>query len=433
MAEQIDAGAHPLEGIIRKIHFPESAEKAESNLEASQPDHRQISTPPVQPQLSLSALSTPAILINDALEILWHNPAAIEKIWQDTTFFGNGSKLPSVFRLLFNANFQGIVENWRQWAGFFLNNGLAMTSREKVKSLVTAQSQRRRTELESLMGEDIRSRDPAPPLQRLRLTRKNGTTDRYLIAALDFEQGRLLVFYPAGSEPSAKQHAIEDAFIDESADAEEKRVYFLSATLSHADTLQMEMLPKDYCRLLKTVWNKSTATIEQFGGIIKYANSDAILGVFLGRGNDGYHPLEVIQCALELKSRMNAIGRQWKMHNGWRHQVALNIGLHHNHEFVGRLTSTSGVSVSTFGNGHKAAECLSAMADNGEIFASKNLIHQLSSEDLAKIRFGVARTENQHHVFIERGFMQLKDMFGISGSGHINGHSTLVATQIFSS
>lgn len=438
MIEQNSQGAHPIENIVRNIKPADSHLKLESQSSVSRIDSWSKSLS--LPKLSFTSLRAPAIFINNDLKILWQNKSAIEDIWHHTSIMRISSGPTSVFQLLFNANFQSMVKNWRPWTVFFLRHGICMSSRKHVGEVIDDQNERCVDELRLLMADLDHSQNNKTGDERIDQIQTRGTVITFQVTLVEFTEGRLLIFnedFMASSAPSCSGISGAKGKIHTRKTAEsihnllgpvEKPIYFISVRVANADTLQTSMLPLEYSRLLSLVWNKCVEIIERNAGWVVDAKADSLMGLFVAQDPMDAKALLTIQCALELKSGMDAIARQWKIRRGWLHPLELGVGIHFSDEFIGPIGTSEGKQQTTFGNGRQTAARLSSMAVNGEIWATKHLVNKLSPDELQRVHFGIFRDENQSRLLIEHGF----ERFGNLSTGEVSeDQAYLIVTRIF--
>lgn len=435
--EQNSRGTHPLESIVCNIKPPDSEIKIESGSTVSRID---LQTSPVSlPKLSFASLRAPAIFINNDLNIIWQNKLAMEEIWHHTPMMRNTSEPTSVFQIIFNANFQSLVENWRPWAVFFLKHGIDMSSRKHVDEVIETQSERCIGELRLLTADLAHSNNGKGRNERISQIQTRGTTIRYQVTSVDFTEGQLLIFNEdktvavTHSFNRLSDHEKDIDARDKDTEPVEKPIYFIAARLSNAEALQIEMLPGEHSQLLSHIWKNSVETIEQFGGMVVDIKANSLLGLFISEDLSDDEAMNVIQCALELKSMMNSTGRQWKNRSGWQRHLELNLGIHHCDEYVGSISTGDGNCLTTFGNGRQTVARLAAVAANGEIWASKDLFKKLSPDALQRVQFGVFRSENQRRRLIEHGFDRICNLSrnGLPTDDNSRSFSPMIATQIF--
>ncbi|MGD9010687.1 MAG: hypothetical protein PVG41_22360 [Desulfobacteraceae bacterium] len=215
-------------------------------------------------------------------------------------------------------------------------------------------------------------------------------------------------------------------------DPVQKVFFILAARLNNASTLQTELLPEAYSRLLNSLMNRFITIIETNGGIFAQQAGSGWAAIFLPK-NKFDSPMPVIDCALEIKSQMNDISREWKIRKGWLHDIELNMAMHRADEFIGMLSTQLGSALLTHGNALSACSRLCELISAGQIWSTKDLVNQLDREEKKRLSFGIYRRSNHRQVLVEQSFSRVSDLTDLDlNPGKDNFHiSELAATQIF--
>ena len=237
----------------------------------------------------------------------------------------------------------------------------------------------------------------------------------FQVIGLNFDKGRLLIFESVTGSPGYDQKkSPPNRILSQSynnltkAIEQQTRVpmAILCARLNKADVLSNEMLTKDFSRLLNRLWELTRETIEEYGGLFSQYEASGLIGYFILAENVNNNSINVIQCALELKNRISDLGRQWKIQKGWLHDIELNIGIHVGDEYFTSLSTSSGGNFISLGDALTVAISLSTLSHSGQIWASKEVIDQLSSAQLDELRFGIFRMirSYQTNIYPEKFF-----------------------------
>ena len=442
MTEHSKNDVHPLEKIA--IH-PDALDEDDGNdgkIHDSRPSSNDKIPvmPAALPRLSPAVVKEPALIIDNRMHIVWQSQAAISQIWHDAGSANNGKPTPHILDLLFDQRFKRKVENWRKWLLFFIQQTHHMLTEDQLHQTIQGRDNSQKEILKEMIKQ-------APPVEdknvysgRMRQLLNDGMIASFWVVATQFEEGRYLVFKsPTMYSEAAPAYAgadIEQRFevVRRLGYPSSMPIFILAARLSNAHTLRTEMLEDEYSRLLIRLYKQAIAGIEKYGGIFhKLAGSEFMVS-FLPDAQHESRPLQIIDCALELKGQMDDLAREWKIRKGWLHDLALNMGLHWATEHIGTVSSTSGDHLTAFGDAQHVATTLSRLARDGEIWATKHLINQIPSSEQKKLRFGTFRNGHPHQVLISKCFKRLKDI-----STKENGPTDVVsgelgaiaATQIF--
>ncbi len=438
MTESTNERGHPLDQIATRaqpVHPAGDEDPPEIPAAIEDTD------PPPSPIVKLSPmqLPEPALLIDDKLRIAWQNQAARTKLWHNIAPTNNGNVTPGLLDLLLDAHFQQKVENWRKWAQFFVQQAYHMLTQKQFLQHIPLQGESQQEMLKQML------KQMPPPGERYlysgRLQQKLDTGQQlsYWVVATQFEQGRYFVFKSEADLDAAQTYRSSDidqrfAALREHGHSSQTPLYVLAAHLNHTRLLQKEMLAEDYSRLLTRLYRQSVQCIEKHGGIFHKLTGSDFLVFFLPDGQQAVQAMQVLECAIVLKTKMTELSREWKIRKGWLHDLELNMGLHWSDEHIGIVTSALGDNLTAFGGAQRTAVTLSRMAREGQIWATKAVINKIAPPDQKKLRFGIFRKGHPHPVLISKCFTRLKDLTGIDPMvpGHFDDDlANLPATQIF--
>lgn len=417
MVAKPDHPVHPFDAITAKFNRSDatSEPKGATHDAATQSIAGVISAPSlVLPE----NITSPAIILSKEMQITWQNASAVSELWRH-----ENEKLPDgnpldVFDIVLSSHFQNQVRNWRQWTAFFIQQALAMITKEILDKLI-AQKEDRQAEILQSMLTDF---EPGPEhhcfsgnLQQLMHQDRCRT---YHVIGISFDRGRLLVFETLndgdkGDLGNAQSLSYAPPAILMRTYKHPLKIpfYVLCARLNNADTIASEMLAKDYGRLLNRLWGLTKETIEQHAGLFIQNESGAVIGYFFSSEKAEQKPFNIIRCALALKNQMNDLGREWKIRMSWLHDIELNIGIHSGTEYITSLPSSLGDNLLPLGKTLPLAKHLSTLALAGQIWTTKTVIDQIPDVEIETLRFGIFRNEHPRQVFIPNSFTRIRDLY----------------------
>ncbi len=392
--------------------------------------------------LSLSGIKFPALLIDDGLSVAWQNKMAADQLWRSSRFAKNDDSTLGLFDILFNPQFQQMVENWRQWAGFFVRQAMAIIPEEALLQRINKMVHSQKELILSLIAQSRQeSTNGAAASSHLVQVLPGGEIRKFDVMAMGFGEGRLFIFEPAArdedSTPLICSYEIRQRFENVRRHPNPIKMSHgvLSASVDNSKALQTGLLSQAYCRLVHDLCQRCIHTIEKFGGIFCKHSDSGFLAHFIAA--DEYEKacsMRTIECALALKSQMADLDRQWKLQKAWLLEIRLNIGIHFENEFMGILSSSVGDSLVSYGGASNLATDLSRLGREGQIWATKSLINDLPPHLLNKLRFGIHRPDSRHHqVFVKSCFSHIREMHGIDTPSADLGDSleTAAVTQVF--
>jgi class 3 adenylate cyclase len=407
--------SHPLKAISGKFESHEKRQWTQEQKPGETPSGRSS-----WPSLSPKPIQSPAVLIDHELRVVWQNEAAWTHLWRqpETTEI---EPVTHLFDLLMNPSFRNNVVNWMEWATYFVRQIEPLTDLQSIQSIIEQRDEAERGLLMPLLS-DLVETSGASQMNCLQLKHRNESPATiFSVVGTTFDKGRLLVFEILAND--AAQNTSQAAGLHQrfatirSQPAPVRKVFYaMAARLNKAGVLKAEMLDEDYSRLVQRLWQLALETMEQNGGIVAQITSDCLTGFFLPmEGEVEPDPLFVIQCALELKTRMGELGRELRIRRGWLHDIELNIGLEAGNEYMMVLPTILGETMIPAGDALQVAERLAQLAGDGQIWATKALINQVSHSDLKNIRFGIFRSENNHRIFIANSFSRIREIPAAAG------------------
>lgn len=438
MTKQTKNDVHPLENITPQ------ADPVANDLLDSEDQQEPIDEIPVVyhtlPKLSPAQTEEPALLMDDRMRIIWQNKDAMAQIWHGAGHTNNGNSAPHMLDLLLAPRFKRKVENWRKWVLFFIQQSSHMLSKEQLQQMIQNRDDGQADMLKEMIKQPPSDEDSSVFSGRMRQLLSDGRIATFWVVATQFKEGRYLVFksstIDSEAAPAYGCADIEQRFevVRRMGYPSSMPIFILAARLSNAQTLRTEMLADEYSRLLTRLYKQAIAGIEKYGGMFHKMAGTEFMVSFLPDAQQENRPLEIIDCALDLKGQMDELAREWKIRKGWLHDLALDMGLHWANEHIGAVSATSGDHLATFGNAQHVAMTLSRLASEGEIWATKALINQIPSTEQKKLRFGTFRSGHPHQVLISKCFKQLRDLSSGDNkpTAMLSGElGAIAATQIF--
>ena len=439
----MDSVQHPLDAIGPAVE----ADTVHESLSTIYTDHAkedQYSAAPVVESTiisrnpSLAGIQTPALMLDSEMRVFWQNRLAVDQIWHHARTADNGKRMPLIFDLLFDPQYQHTVENWRQWTAFFIHHLSHIMPKEMLQNRIEQINPKQKTIVSDLVGRmlDI----SVMPAGCLRQTLANGEIRLFRVVSLDFKEGRLLSFESTTSErypPNlVRVHDVVQRFERILRQPNPIKISYsiLCASLDQSALLKTELLSYEYCILMNELCNRCIAISERFGGVFGRTSDSGFSAYFLPADEYAeYNAANVIACALALRGQMVELSREWKVRRAWPHELTLNIGIHQESEYVGILTTSLGASLASFGNALNIASDLSRLARNGQIWATKALINDMPVSDRKQLKFGIFRPGgSQHQILQPKGFSKVQDLTGIAdrSSGIFKETAAMAVTQI---
>jgi len=152
--------------------------------------------------------------------------------------------------------------------------------------------------------------------------------------------------------------------------------------------------------LINNIWQLSEPIFRKYYGTYGKHAGDGMVYYFFPQPDCDYK-LNAIRCALELKDLMKTITQNWQARKGWFSDIFLNIGLNEGQEWFGSYHAGGHVEFTVLGETINYASRISDFARNGSVWATKNMLNQISTSKRSMINFGIARkTYYNESVFV---------------------------------
>jgi class 3 adenylate cyclase len=375
----------------------------------------QKSMPENKPGLTLKQTECPAYFVNSRFEIEWINPSGEGLFLNQDIKSRTSAGDRNIFKLLFGFTIQSNLETWKEMLFLhmpYFKQNYAMSDLETFYQGIS------RTEIDILREAYEKDNSPGvsmEPFSFLEMKEKNGKIRIFQVQSIQFEQGMLFLYVPAGPEwlETQKNEASQrikterllgpDGFLS-------LPLTVLSAGLSEASKLKDAMMPGDYFKLLNEMSFALEQCCKRHNGIIGGNTGDWAQLYFLQ--NEKTHYIEdAINCALDLKDIVKRIKQTGKSLQGpWLDDVFINIGIAEGTEFIGALKSDQGLAIKVLGHTVKHAELLSGLSKQGGIWVAKSGIGKLGSYALEHYEFGIHHKRQGQNRFIPGIFARIDDL-----------------------
>ncbi len=438
----MDSSRHPLEAmVVENQPSDQSPSNDETINKPVAPDkielEEQHEIDPVT-TVDLAGIDRPALLLNSQMKIEWQNAAAKDHIWHGTVAANNGTSSPGIFDLLFDPFFKRQVANFSECLEFFIFQlSLCLTKDNLLKRIQSMDDDRKAMVMSIVEKLDPVDSGYKASMRYLRQNLRNGDTHSFEVMAMNFREGRLVIF--ERQHPSEKQQRSivvkpgSERVIPYPRTTKVPYI-LLAAQLNNAETLRTEMMADEYQRLVSDLCLKCLTQVEHYGGIFGKHVESGFHAYFLLDQDRETGPLRLIECVFEIKDLMVDLGREWKIRKDWLHDIKLNIGLHWEKGYISTIKSSAGEVLTSFGVGLQVAGAISQLGQDGQIWATKALINQIPTQTQRQLRFGILRPDShRHRAFIRNGFACIKDLFAERRGGVAleDSLTLLPITQIF--
>ena len=353
--------------------------------------------------LSLDRLEQPAYMLNYNLELTWLNEAARTELFCFTTPPAQSSER-NLFELFSRPESKLSLNDQRALANLHLHLASARMGKESLTKVVMAAD----PDLLDLFVDlkfqtKAQEQQPSSAITELDLIRTgpNGLPTLYRVYAVYFREGILVIH-------TASDHREDDllAFLGKRDQVIQgllsKRLPVMTplavlvADLQNSVRICSELPPDEYFELINQIWSTMSPILRKYTGTHGKHAGDGVVYYFFPQPESNYL-FNAIACADELRQAMRKISADWQLRKNWLTELQLNIGLHEGQEWLGSFQSANHVEFAVLGDTINRASRLSDFARHGSIWATKNLVSRLTSDERSRIEFGVM------HPSVENG------------------------------
>lgn len=363
------------------------------------------SPPQVSLNISIDQLPGPAYMVNNNFELIWWNDKACE------SFFNCAEDLPgdlesrNLLKVLFNTP---AATNSHLLKEILLPHIAAGKKRLNQQALIKIYSSMDAMQL-SVLKEVYDQVEPIgkEPMVHFPviLPQKNGENIACDLYICFYREGIFFTFSPVKLNStylldflSKRNYVINELL-------KKRKPYLTDVTVMVADVqnsikICSELPAEEYFELINNIWQLSEPIFRKYYGTYGKHAGDGMVYYFFPQPDCDYK-LNAIRCALELKDLMKTITQNWQARKGWFSDIFLNIGLNEGQEWFGSYHAGGHVEFTVLGETINYASRISDFARNGAVWATKNMLNQISTSKRGMINFGIARkTHINESVFV---------------------------------
>ncbi|MBN1625002.1 MAG: hypothetical protein JW944_00645 [Deltaproteobacteria bacterium] len=147
-------------------------------------------------KVTLKDISFPAYLINFDFEIAWINHEAEERLFNQKIDQFVDEESINIFKLLFNWEFHCHVQNWKDLVAYHMSFAKFKYSKTWLTRLYQGISGKEVSLLEKVYDDISTYPDQAIKDTHINFLKKDGSTDRYRVYSVFFEEGIFFVYVP---------------------------------------------------------------------------------------------------------------------------------------------------------------------------------------------------------------------------------------------
>ncbi len=376
-------------------------------------------------ELVIEQLPYAAYKVNRQFEITWRNQAAsLEIPGLFGPLFGNGPsriEYHSLFKLLLDDGGGEIDPNTRAMLRLNLTLAKQRMSLAAIVQPLRAISALRRQMLARLYDEAEASRPQFFVELPLVLNTDNRAQDfaAYAIAVRD---ETLVVIASRGDDGNALRDLLSRRDLVARTLLSQRLpmltpLAVLAADVHQSGTLCAELSPDEYFELINQIRATASDIFRQYHGTHGKHAGDGMVYYFLPQADASYL-FDAALCALELKSAIARLSKDWQLRKNWLNELYLNVGLSEGEEWLGAFHTANSLEFVALGDSGNASAGLAAMAQFGQVWATKNFMSKLPAAHRDRIAFGIERVgASGRQVLIPSSYSRVDDLVDV-GTAH---------------
>jgi class 3 adenylate cyclase len=187
-------------------------------------------------------------------------------------------------------------------------------------------------------------------------------------------------------------------------------VAVLVAELQDSARVWAELPPEEYFELINRIWSMADPIFRRHHGAHGRHPGDGLVCHFLPQPDSSYL-WNVLAAAVEMKEAMRGVSKEWQLRKGWATELYVNTGLNEGQEWLGSLRPAGPREFTALGKTINQAVRISEFARRGAVWATKNLVARLTSQERKRLKFGVRRkSQDGHEVFVSSVFAKLEGL-----------------------
>ncbi|MDB5810108.1 MAG: hypothetical protein JWN94_2230 [Betaproteobacteria bacterium] len=368
-------------------------------------------------QLTLDDIVHPSYMVNYNFEVTWYNEVAREKILGfDAPPPGSESR--SIFLMLMESFAEQDLSRRNPLLRLHLAFAKARLSKASVIGLLKNMAPAD-VELIDGMYDDAATVTGQTVVEvPYALHGAGDETEGWQAYGIYFREGILIVHIPAGqAEPGLLEFLSRRDIVIRN--LLRKRLPVLTplavmvADLQNSVKICSELPPEEYFELINEIWTAMTPVFRRYYGTHGKHVGDGMVYYFFPQPDSNYI-FNALACAQEIRQEMRKISKQWQLRKNWLNELYLNTGLHEGQEWLGTFQSATSVEFAVLGDTINHAARLSDFARFGAIWATKNFVSKLSTEERKRIEFGIKRsTADGNEHFVVSSYSQLGSLLDL--------------------
>lgn len=366
-------------------------------------------------RFTIDQIPFPAYMVNYNFEITWYNDDARRELLGDFERLPSDIKERNALVYLLKGMYGHNSPNREALVQIHLMLGRGRLTRNDLMGFLTQQAQ-------TLSASSQSQADvyPSGALVKLPLSLLSPAGERveYSVHASYYREGILFVYAPSlGDDHLLNLLERRDEVIR---NLLKKRlpvltdVAVLVADLQNSVRICTELPADEYFELINEIWATMEPIFRKYYGTHGKHVGDGMVYYFFPQPDCNYI-LNALTCAQEIRLAMRRISKEWQLRKNWTHELYLNTGINEGLEWLGVFHVDTKVEFTVLGDTINHTARLSDFARSGAIWATKNLLGKLSTEQRKRVKFGIRRkNDDGFEVLVESSYSRIMELIDLS-------------------
>jgi len=373
-------------------------------------------------QLTLDDIVHPAYMVNYNFELTWYNETARKEILGfDTPPPGSESR--SIFLMLLDSFGEDDVARRNPLLRLHLAFAKARLSKASMLGLLKHIEPRHAALIADMYDEAATVTGQTVVEVPYALHDQQGEAAAWQAYGIYFREGILIVHIPAGqAEPGLLEFLSRRDIVIRN--LLRKRLPVLTplavlvADMQNSVKICSELPPEEYFELINEIWSTMAPIFRKYYGTYGKHVGDGMVYYFFPQPDSNYI-FNALACAQEVRQEMRKISKQWQLRKNWLNELYLNTGLHEGQEWLGTFQSATSVEFAVLGDTINHAARLSDFSRFGAVWATKNFVSKLTTEERSRVEFGIMRrSDDGHEHFVVSSYSQLGTLLDLNSERH---------------
>jgi class 3 adenylate cyclase/DNA-binding transcriptional MerR regulator len=450
---QLKKSGLPMSEIVRQMQVEGSSPDVRSadSGDSSDDDHvaagaheqlKNAAVPPVdamtssQLRVTIDQVPFPAYMVNYNFEITWYNQDACNELLGIADRLPGDIKERNALVYLLKGKYGQNPANREALVQFHLMLGKGRLTRNDLMGVLSAQA----NSFASTGNRPVAESYPSGSLAQLPLVlcSSSGEHVEYCVHASYYREGILFVYAPGSTGCDSLLGLLQrrDEVIR---NLLKKRlpvltdVAVLVSDLQNSVRICTELPPDEYFELINQIWATMEPIFRKYYGTHGKHVGDGMVYYFFPQPDCNYI-LNALICAQEIKAAMRKISKEWQLRKNWTNELYLNTGINEGQEWLGVFHVDTKVEFTVLGDTINHTARLSDFSRSGAIWATKNLLGKLSTEQRQRVKFGIRRrNEDGFEVLVNSSYSRIMELvdIGAPSNDKLRDVSALPVTEIF--